>query len=417
MTQPPRFCPHCGTERRRADARFCHKCGQPLTAAEEPPVSPSPIPPIPPMPARPRGTRSLWLAGIVLVLATAIVAMILIWNPRGRAETDSITGRPTLTPTPEIVVEAPAALAAAQPGTMVQSPETPNVTPPPLPPESPIASVPPPTATSPVTPTAPPIATARPTFTSTPAATLMPSVVVRGAVNLRAGPGTDFERLRQLTSGEWLQVLGRNDAGDWLSVKSAHGTIGWVAQEFIDLAAIDSSAIAVVQVPSLPVCGIAADNGLNRGFQRSQLGCPLAAARVTWAAWQPFEHGSMLWRLDTNKVTIFYDSGSLASLDDEWDHISVAPSRGASPTGRTPQGGFGWIWGHRDEVFQAIGWPIEVEKGFCALVQDFERGFIYTKSQTPSCPDASGRHQGNRAAELPSLFIAAYADSVAWKNY
>jgi cell wall-associated NlpC family hydrolase len=59
------------------------------------------------------------------------------------------------------------------------------------------------------------------------------SAGVVGVVNLRAGPGTNFPTIEQLTDGSVLEVLALQ--GDWYKVRSPLGTTGWVAAENIPL--------------------------------------------------------------------------------------------------------------------------------------------------------------------------------------
>ncbi len=66
----------------------------------------------------------------------------------------------------------------------------------------------------------------------TPDPSVLPQVVVNAElVNLRGGPGAEYEVLSQLSQGQALAVVGRNEAGDWLAVKFG-GDVGWV---FVDL--------------------------------------------------------------------------------------------------------------------------------------------------------------------------------------
>jgi uncharacterized protein YraI len=46
-------------------------------------------------------------------------------------------------------------------------------------------------------------------------------------VNLRRGPGPEYEVLSQLGQGQMLAVVGRNEAGDWLAAKFG-GDAGWI---------------------------------------------------------------------------------------------------------------------------------------------------------------------------------------------
>ena len=66
----------------------------------------------------------------------------------------------------------------------------------------------------------------------TPSPDVLPLVEVNAElVNLRGGPAAEYEVLSQLSQGQGLAVVGRNEAGDWLAVKFG-GDVGWV---FVDL--------------------------------------------------------------------------------------------------------------------------------------------------------------------------------------
>ena len=55
-------------------------------------------------------------------------------------------------------------------------------------------------------------------------------------LNVRATPSVDGQRVGQLGAGTAVQVLGRNDVGDWLYISApAAGVRGWVAIGFIRL--------------------------------------------------------------------------------------------------------------------------------------------------------------------------------------
>lgn len=102
-------------------------------------------------------------------------------------------------------------------------------------------NTPEPTATATFLPTATSVPTSTPTseVTAEPTAnvTATPSgqsngVLLYGA-NLREGPGTDYDALVLLNSGDALTIRGRDFDGRWLCVTTATGTEGWVAvQQF-----------------------------------------------------------------------------------------------------------------------------------------------------------------------------------------
>jgi hypothetical protein len=135
------------------------------------------------------------------------------------------------------------------------------------------------------------------------------------------------------------------------------------------------------------------------GGVTAQLGCPLSEpGQIIWAAWEPFERGAMLWRSDTNRAYAFTNDASWSVVDASWNGQPV-PSRGAPPPGLTvPERGFGYAWATDDELFLRLGWARDAEKGFCARVQEFERGAVLQSEAVPSCtPDDLYNHAAGGA--------------------
>jgi len=92
------------------------------------------------------------------------------------------------------------------------------------------------------TPTAPPTATPAPEPTPTPIPT---AIVTADALNLRSGPGTEYDRMGLVRLGDELKVVGRNEAGDWIAVVAPGGINAWVAVEYTKLnAAVEALPIA-----------------------------------------------------------------------------------------------------------------------------------------------------------------------------
>ncbi|MEZ4767774.1 MAG: SH3 domain-containing protein [Caldilineales bacterium] len=70
--------------------------------------------------------------------------------------------------------------------------------------------------------------------TPTPSPTPRPEVVVANPrVNVRDLPGEDTTVLGQVLSGERLQIVGRNEAGDWWQVCCFQGRNVWIADEVV----------------------------------------------------------------------------------------------------------------------------------------------------------------------------------------
>ena len=150
MTNQNLFCPFCGAEQIKADARFCHVCGRAF------PMRPAPVG-TPAAPAvTPRRRNWLWLLPLVLGVAT-IAAIAFVWQ-RGLLD---LGGRDQSAWTPAAgLPEATVVLPSdtLPPPAMA----TPQVTATPLP-----TATPPPTAMPPATATSLPTST--PTVTSAPA--------------------------------------------------------------------------------------------------------------------------------------------------------------------------------------------------------------------------------------------------------
>lgn len=161
-----------------------------------------------------------------------------------------------------------------------------------------------------------------------------------------------------------------------------------------------------------PVAGFAAI------YRQDVFGCAVTGGSQTiWAAWEPFERGSMLWRSDTNRSYIFTLGGVWQAINAAWNG-EAPPSRGDPPAGlRAPERGFGWAWATDDSIFQAMGWALDAEKGFCAEVQEFDHGFMLMSSAVPSCT-AENLYNNATSGDWRTLVLAARLneDSVSNSN-
>lgn len=141
------------------------------------------------------------------------------------------------------------------------------------------------------------------------------------------------------------------------------------------------------------VCTITVAGELSGLWNQAELGCPVDGASIVWSSWTPYERGMMMWRSDTNHVYGFFNSGWWQSVPDVWDGQSPTPSRGAPPPGLLePIRGTGHIWGTNETFFRELGWARAEQKGFCALVQSFERGFLLRSSTVAACKDNLFNH-------------------------
>lgn len=95
--------------------------------------------------------------------------------------------------------------------------------------------------TTPGTPTQP---TTAPTAAAETPSGPQASVIVDG-VNVRAGPGTEFDVVGSLVRGNTATISGRNEAGDWLQIETPQG-IGWIFAPLIETS---------IPIAELPIVG------------------------------------------------------------------------------------------------------------------------------------------------------------------
>ncbi|NOZ72439.1 MAG: SH3 domain-containing protein [Chloroflexi bacterium] len=55
--------------------------------------------------------------------------------------------------------------------------------------------------------------------------------VTANTVNLRGGPGTNYPRLGKVVKGTKLDIIARNQAGDWFQIKTAEGKTAWIIND------------------------------------------------------------------------------------------------------------------------------------------------------------------------------------------
>ena len=174
-----------------------------------------------------------------------------------------------------------------------------------------------------------------------------------------------------------------------------------------------------------PTCAIMPDPLLAGAWDRATLGCATSASHITWAAWELFERGAMIWREDTDRIYVLRgpagaagSTGNWQETPEEWkwdgsnpDGVGLSPPPGLIE----PIRGFGWLWrNYLGGPNSDVGWAREEEKGFCCSVQPFQRGILLHSNTVEYCQD-----QLYNWATHPSfnpLFFALYRDST-WRRY
>ncbi|MEM7129190.1 MAG: SBBP repeat-containing protein [Chloroflexota bacterium] len=248
-----------------------------------------------------------------------------------------------------------------------------------------------------VTPTAEP----RPTSTPQP-----PQLVVLvSALNVREGPGTSYTPVGQVTNGELLEVLGRNQDGSWWNVCCVDGKSGWVINNTAYVRLQFSSAASQVQsvaTPTLPAlgrnCASSADFIFAPLWQqhRSLIGCPTSGRFVIpTIAEELFQGGHMFWRSDRDEIYAIYDRNKANGanlVSGRWQTNAAWKWDGSAPDGIglsppsgmvEPKRGFGFVWrNYLNRESGPLGWALDREYGFDRVgqIQLFEKGLMFRGS-------------------------------------
>ncbi|MBW7880935.1 MAG: SUMF1/EgtB/PvdO family nonheme iron enzyme, partial [Anaerolineae bacterium] len=75
----------------------------------------------------------------------------------------------------------------------------------------------------------------QPTPTLTPTEVITGKVASSQAVNVRAGPGTDYRVVAVADANITITILGQNTEGDWLQVRTSDGRSGWISASQVRL--------------------------------------------------------------------------------------------------------------------------------------------------------------------------------------
>lgn len=88
-----------------------------------------------------------------------------------------------------------------------------------------------------------------PTVTSAPSGA---TVLAGEQVNVRNGPGTNYERIGVLAAGQRAPALGRSPGGDWIQIvyPGVTGNVGWVYAYNVTVEG--TGLLSVVEPPPLP---------------------------------------------------------------------------------------------------------------------------------------------------------------------
>lgn len=131
-------------------------------------------------------------------------------------------------------------------------PVTATSTPEPTPISTPKTEPTPTSTPPPPTPTPTEVGTATPS----PTAEVTPGAVVRGDqnINLRKGPGSNYDRLGQIAPGALMEVVATAEMNGqtWYQVKLADGRLGWVRKDLVEANEKAGAAPKASDVPPTP---------------------------------------------------------------------------------------------------------------------------------------------------------------------
>ena len=294
----------------------------------------------------------------VIAIAVALIIVVLLIVLFIRAAVSLRTAAPTPTPT-----RTPRPAAAAAPTyTPTRRPAA--------------------TAQTRAAPTAAPTSTpgpavAAPTYTPTPrpAATAIPAAsftVDRDAVNVRAGPGTNYAILGSVRRGQSFRPTGRNPAGDWLAF-DFNGQPGWIFEPLVIVTRPDLIAVAAV-IPAPPPTPVPA---------------PPAAAQPAAARPPPDPHGDFGLAVAPENRCSHYDA------DDYSYPQSVEPHIVARQGGRIYGPYTGTYFGSiRDTDIEHIVARSEAhDSGLCARDLQTRRNFARDLDNLTLASPSVNRHQ------------------------
>ncbi|MBE2220729.1 MAG: hypothetical protein IAF02_04270 [Anaerolineae bacterium] len=238
----------------------------------------------------------------------------------------------------------------------------------------------PPTTTPTKLPLPPATQTAVATATTDPLPVIHHFTVVPQTV----APGETL-RLNWEATGEYAEICVFQTGYGWYRECRQTAVSGALSWELDDLLQDDFAVELTVYQgeqqagQGWPVQVICLDEATWWFFTPAPVNCPAAAAVTTSAAYQPFEHGWMLWLADSDVIYAFFDDNSFAQFYGYqlWGDVESGDGGIVAPQGyKAPVRGFGLVWrGEADGaaggwVRDKLGWGLTSESGFQSQYQE-----------------------------------------------
>ncbi len=113
-------------------------------------------------------------------------------------------------------------------------------------------------------------------------------------------------------------------------------------------------------------------------FPHALAECPSGPPVVSWAAYQPFEHGHMIWIQARDEIFVLFADEQVrrwrvfVDLFEE-GMLEYDPTLTPPPGRFQPIRGFGLVWRNDAEVRSRLGWALQPEQGFTTRIQTTAR--------------------------------------------
>ena len=93
-------------------------------------------------------------------------------------------------------------------------------------------------------------------LTATPTPEAVPQARASAPLNVRGGPGTNYQIVGGIQTGEELDILAKNEAGDWWEVALPDGRSGWVYGPLVTALGDVSTIEVAANIPEPPPTAI-----------------------------------------------------------------------------------------------------------------------------------------------------------------
>ncbi len=93
--------------------------------------------------------------------------------------------------------------------------------------------------------------TAAPTAINQTSAAI-PAAKAKDALNIRSGPGVDYNLVSAVQPGETLSIVGKNNEGDWWEVALANSQVGWVYGQLVEISGNTAAVAVAADIPPPP---------------------------------------------------------------------------------------------------------------------------------------------------------------------